>query len=191
MKKSIVCGLAVIVTLLWAASAARAASFPPAVGGTLPDITLPAPSNSTDKNYLGVSGFGSFKIPRIRAKVVVIEIFNMYCPYCQREAPNVNELYAKIEQNPALKDAIKIIGIGAGNTPFEVGIFSKKYNVPFPLFADEKFVIYGLLGEVRTPYFIAVKMSPDGTNRVIYSKLGAIGGVDDFLSTLIKLSELQ
>jgi peroxiredoxin len=191
MKKIIVSWLAVMVTLLGVASAARAASFPPPVGGPLPDITLPAPSNSTDKNYLGLSGFGSFKIPQIRAKVVLIEIFNMYCPYCQREAPNINELYAKINQNPALKDAIKIIGIGAGNTPFEVGIFSKKYNVPFPLFADEKFVIHGLVGEVRTPYFIGVKMNPDGTNRVIYSKLGAIGGVDDFLSTLIKLSELQ
>jgi peroxiredoxin len=191
MKRIIVCWLAVMVTLLAVASSTRAASFPPAVGGTLPDITLPAPSNSIDKNYLGVSGFGSFKIPQIRAKVVIIEIFNMYCPYCQREAPNVNELYAKINQNPALKDAIKIIGIGAGNTPFEVGIFSKKYNVPFPLFADEKFVIHGLVGEVRTPYFIAVKINPDGTNRVIYSKLGALGVVDDFLSTLIKSSELQ
>jgi peroxiredoxin len=191
MKKIMVCGLAVIVTLLWVASATTAASFPPAVGGSLPDITLPAPRDSTDKNYLGLSGFGSFKISQIRAKVVVIEIFNMYCPYCQREAPNVNELYAKIEQNSALKDAVKVIGIGAGNTPFEVGIFSKKYNVPFPLFADEKFVIHGLVGEVRTPYFIGVKINPDGTNRVIYSKLGAIGGVDDFLSTMIKLSELQ
>ncbi|MGZ3595255.1 MAG: peroxiredoxin family protein [Syntrophales bacterium] len=191
MRKIIVCWLAVILTLLGVASFVRAASFPPPVGGPLPDITLPAPSNSTDKNYLGLSGFGSFKITQIRAKVVIIEIFNMYCPYCQREAPNVNELYTKINQNPALKDAVKVIGIGAGNTPFEVGIFNKKYNVPFPLFADEKFVIHGLVGEVRTPYFIAVKINPDGTSRVIYSKLGALGGVDDFLSTLIRLSELQ
>jgi peroxiredoxin len=191
MKKIIVCWLAVMVTLLGVASSARAASFPPPVGGPLPDITLPAPSNSIDKNYLGLSGFGSFKIPQITAKVVIIEIFNMYCPHCQREAPNVNELYAKIEQNPTLRGAVKVIGIGAGNTPFEVGIFNKKYNVPFPLFADEKFVIHGLVGEVRTPYFIGVKINPDGTNRVIYSKLGALGGVDDFLSTLIKLSELQ
>jgi peroxiredoxin len=191
MKKVIACGLAVIVTLLGIASAARAAGSPPAVGATLPDITLPAPADSAAKHYLGLSGFGSFKIPQIRAKVVVIEIFNMYCPYCQREAPNINELYGKIDQSPALRDAVKVIGIGAGNTPFEVGIFSKKYNVPFPLFADEKFVIHGLVGEVRTPYFIVVRINPDGTNRVIYSRLGAIGRVDDFLSTVIKLSDLQ
>jgi peroxiredoxin len=191
MKKIAACWLVVVMLLLAVPGSLKAASSPPVVGGTLPDITLPAPKDSHDKTYLGLSGFGSFKIPQIKAKVVIIEIFNMYCPYCQREAPNINELYAKIEQNPALKGAIKVIGVGAGNTSFEVGIFNKKYNVPFPLFADEKFVIHGLVGEVRTPYFIGVKINPDGTNRVIYSKLGAIGGVDDFLSTLIKLSELQ
>ncbi|MGA3206218.1 MAG: hypothetical protein ABSE05_00130 [Syntrophales bacterium] len=73
----------------------------PTVGGMLPDITLSAPRDSADKNYLGLSGFGSFKIPHIRAKVVIVEIFNMYCPYRQREASNVNELYANIDQNPA------------------------------------------------------------------------------------------
>ena len=193
MKKIIVYVLAVIMTLLWVASAARAASSPPAVGGTLPDITLPVPKDSAEKNYLdlGFFEFGTFKIPEIKAKLVIIEIFSMYCPYCQGEAPNVNQLSAKIDDNPSLKGKIKIIGIGAGNTSYEVGTFKKKYNVPFPLFADGDYVIHKIVGEVRTPYFIAVKISPDGTNRVIYSKLGAIGGVDDFLSALIKLSELQ
>ncbi|MGO9137760.1 MAG: hypothetical protein ACLP9S_12445 [Syntrophales bacterium] len=82
MKKIIVCGLAVVVTLFAIASSTRAGSLLPAVGGTLPDITLLVLSNSTDKNYLGVSGFGSFRIPQTRAKVVVIEIVNMYYPYC-------------------------------------------------------------------------------------------------------------
>ena len=193
MKKIMVCGLAVIVTLLWVASAATAASSPPVVGGTLPDIKLPIPKDSAGKNYLdlGFFGFGTFKIPEIKAKLVIIEIFSMYCPYCQGEAPNVNQLYAKIDDNPSLKGKIKIIGIGAGNTSYEVGTFKKKYNVPFPLFADGDYVIHKIVGEVRTPYFIGVKMNTDGTNRVIYSKVGTLGGVDDFLSTLIKLSELQ
>ena len=193
MKKIMVCGLAVIVTLLWVASAATAASSPPVVGGTLPDIKLPIPKDSAGKNYLdlGFFGFGTFKIPEIKAKLVIIEIFSMYCPYCQGEAPNVNQLYAKIDDNPSLKGKIKIIGIGAGNTSYEVGTFKKKYNVPFPLFADGDYVIHKMVGEVRTPYFIGVKINPNGSHQVIYSKLGALGGVDDFLSTLIKLSELQ
>jgi thiol-disulfide isomerase/thioredoxin len=193
MKKIIVCWLAVVLTLLGVAGSARTANSPPAVGGTLPDIKLPIPKDSAEKNYLdlGFFGFGTFKIPEIKAKLVIIEIFSMYCPYCQGEAPNVNQLYAKIDDNPSLKGKIKIIGIGAGNTSYEVGTFKKKYNVPFPLFADGDYVIHKIVGEVRTPYFIGVKINTDGTNRVIYSKVGTLGGVDDFLSTLIKLSELQ
>jgi thiol-disulfide isomerase/thioredoxin len=193
MKKIMVCGPAVVLTLLGVAGSARAASSPPVLGGTLPVIKLPLPKDSAEKNYLdlGFFGCGTFKIPEIKAKLVIIEIFSMYCPYCQGEAPNVNQLYAKIDYNPSLKGKIKIIGIGAGNTSYEVGTFKKKYNVPFPLFADGDYVIHKIVGEVRTPCFIGVKINTDGTNRVIYSKVGTLGGVDDFLSTLIKLSELQ
>jgi peroxiredoxin len=192
MKKIIVCWLLVIMLLLAVASSLTAASSPPVVGGTLPDIKLPIPKDSADKNYLGLGffGFGSFKIPEIKAKVAIIEIFSMYCPYCQREAPNLNQLYVKIEQNPALKGKIKIIGIGAGNTSFEVGTFKKKYDVAFPLFADADYVIHKTLGEVRTPYFIVVKIDSDGSHQVIHSKLGNLEGVDQFLEMIVKLSGL-
>jgi thiol-disulfide isomerase/thioredoxin len=193
MKKSIVWYLAVVVTVFMIASSVSAANNPPAVGGMLPDIKLSMPKDMADKSYLGLGffGFGSFKIPEIKAKLVIIEIFSMYCPYCQREAPNVNELYTKIEQNPALKGKIKIIGIGVGNTSFEVGTFKKKYSVPFPLFPDGDYVIHKIVGEVRTPYFIGVKINPDGSHQVIYSKLGELGSVDQFLELMIRLSGVQ
>jgi len=193
MKKIIVCMLVVIMTAFMIMGYVSAASFPPAVGGMLPDIKLSMPRDSAEKSYLGLGffGFGSFKIPEIKASLVIVEIFSMYCPYCQREAPNVNQLYDKIEQNPALKGKIKIIGIGAGNTSYEVGTFKKKYNVPFPLFADGDYVIHKTVGEVRTPYFIGVKINPDGSHQVIYSKLGGFEGVDQFLEMMIKLSGIQ
>ena len=193
MKKIAACWLVVVLLLLAVPGSLTAASSPPMVGGTLPDIMLPIPKDYSEKNYLdlGVFGFGTFKIPEIKAKLVIIEIFSMYCPYCQREAPNVNQLFAKIDDNPSLKGKIKIIGIGAGNTSYEVGTFKKKYNVPFPLFADADYVIHKMVGEVRTPYFIGVKINPGGSHQVIYSKLGEIGGVDQFLEMMIKLSEIQ
>ncbi len=46
-----------------------------------------------------------------------------------------------------------------------------------------------MIGEVRTPYFIAVKIKPDGTHRVIYSKLGGIKDVAKFLDLILGLSE--
>jgi len=164
---------------------------PPPVGGKLPDFTLGVPKDAAQKTYLGLSGSGAFKIPQIRAKTVVVEIFSMYCPYCQKEAPNVNRVFEKIEADPVLRGKIKLIGIGVGNSAFEVRVFKKKYNVPFPLFPDGDFVLHKLLGEVRTPYFIGVKIHPDGSHQVIHSRLGAFESVEKFLDEIVKTSDLK
>lgn len=177
--------------LIFTLTTSSLAAGPPKVGSALPDITLTAPKDSAEKDYLGWGWGKSFKIPETEAPYVLIEIFSMYCPYCQGEAPNVNKLYAKIQANPKLKDKIKLIGIGAGNTAFEVKTFKTKYKVPFPLFPDADYVIHKQVGEVRTPYFIGVKINADGTTRVIYSQLGELGDVDQFLNQFIALTDLK
>ncbi len=170
---------------------ALAASEPPAEGSVLPPMKLSVPKSPEEKSYLGIKGEDSFTIPQIKANVVIIEIFSMYCPYCQKEAPLVNELYDTIEKNPNLKGKIKIIGVGAGNTPFEVDVFRDKYQIHFPLFPDADFTIHKACGEVRTPYFIGVKIHEDGTHKVIYSKLGTIQDANQFLELILKLSGLK
>lgn len=164
---------------------------PPPIGGQLPDFTLGVPKDAAEKTYLGLSGSGAFKIPQIRAQIVVVEIFSMYCPYCQKEAPNVNRVYEKIEADPALRGKIKLIGIGVGNSAYEVEAFQKRYDIPFPLFPDGDFSLHKLLGEARTPYFIGVKIGPDGSHRVIHSRLGALEGVERFLEEIVKASDLK
>ena len=165
---------------------------PPKVGTFLPEITLSRPGDSTDLKYLGLLGSGtSFKVNQIKATVVIIQIYSMYCPYCQAEAPNVNRLYTSIEDNPALKDKFKIIGIGAGNSKFETGIYKKKYTVAFPLIPDENFKLHKILGEVRTPYFIAVTLDGAKPPKVIYSKLGALENNDLFLAQIVKAAGLR
>lgn len=167
------------------------AASPPKKGDVLPEINLTIPDEAAERGYLGLSGDGLFKVSQIKAPVVLVEIFSMYCPACQREAPQVNELYEMIERNPKLKGKIKIIGIGAGNSLFEVNVFRKKYHVPFPLFADEDFTIHKSLGEVRTPYFIGAKKKADGTGEVFYSLLGGFKSANDFLDQIVNLSELK
>jgi peroxiredoxin len=166
-------------------------NLPPVQGDVLPEINLLVPEDAAHRNYLGLKGGEFFKIPQIKAKVVIIEIFSMYCPYCQREAPEINRLYSIIEGNPDLRDKIKLIGIGAGNSSFEVGVFKKKYNVPFPLISDEDFSIHKCVGEVRTPYFLGVRINDDGTHRVFFSKLGGFKGAEPFLDLMLKLSGLK
>jgi hypothetical protein len=100
----------------------------------------------------------------------------------------VNELYRAIQAKKDLKDKIKLIGIGTGNSEFEVDFFRKKYEVPFPLFSDENYAIHKALGEVRTPYFIGVRLKQDGSGEVFYSKLGGFTDADKFLKLMTKSS---
>jgi len=193
MKKLSVCVSMMACVFCFMAFAVQAAA-PPAPGGVLPDFSLPVPKETADKNYLNISGSffsGSFKIPQIKANVVILQVFSMYCPYCQKDAPHVNQLYSRIENDPALKGRIKLIGVGAGNSDYEVELFKKKYQVVFPLFSDGDFKVHKLLGEVRTPYFIGVKINPDRSHQVFYSKLGVIEEPEKFLNEIKLLSGLK
>ncbi len=169
----------------------RAIAQPPPEGGVLPNVTLPVPQDAAEAGYLGVEGKKTFKIPEIKADVVIVEIFSMYCPYCQKEAPILNKLYEDIAKDEALRNKVKLIGIGAGNTPFEVKTFKEKYQVPFPLFADGDFSLHQVFGDVRTPYFMVIKINRDGSHKVIYSEAGSIGGPRDFLKLVLKKAGMK
>ena len=162
----------------------------PSEGDVFPDITLSVPKQEGDKDYLGITDTENFTIKGIKAQVLIIEIFSMYCPFCQKEAPIINELYELIQSKPVLKDKIKIIGIGAGNTQFEVDFFKSEYSIPFPLLPDESFSVHKAVGEVRTPYFFVLQIKPDGSNKIIYSKAGSIQDARSFLELIVKESAL-
>lgn len=170
---------------------------PPPVGGQLPDFELSIPADNNDKAYLSLPGDmlyfgrGAFKVPQIKAPVVILQVFSMYCPHCQDDAPNVNALYKLIDNNPGTKGKVKIIGVGAGNNPYEVALFKKRYQIPFALFPDADFTIHKKLGEVRTPYFIVIRIQPDGSHKVVYSHLASFGDPEKFLDSVVKLTNLK
>jgi thiol-disulfide isomerase/thioredoxin len=194
MKQFIILsGLLVCIFIFQPISAtpAIAENKPPQVNSTLPEIILTVPKAPEHQKYLGLKEGGTFEIPEIKAEVVIVEIYSMYCPFCQKEAPTVNQLFQKIESNEHLKGKVKVVGIAAGNSEYEVEFFKNNYDVKFPLFPDVDFTIHKTIGEVRTPYFIGVRNHQDGTHTVFYSKLGSIKDADEFLNSTLRLSGLS
>ena len=190
MKKRFI-SIVTMMLILASAAAMAATTQPPQVGSTLPEMKLLKPTDSGDLQYLGLTGSGSFSPDQVKAQALIIQIFSMYCPYCQKDAPNVNRLYGLMENNPNLKGKIKILGIGVGNTQFEVATFKKKYKVEFPLIPDPDFKIHKIVGEVRTPYFMVVKLNGPKKLNVVYSRLGAHENVEAFLAEVVKLADIK
>ncbi len=152
------------------------------------NFSLPAPENPSHRSYLGLDTTGPFALNQIKAKILIIEIFSMYCPICQGEAADVNKLFELIQKDPALKDKVKLIGIGAGNSAYEVNFFKENYQIKFPLFSDGKFVIHKKIGEVGTPYFIGLIPDKKQDLEIFYSQSGKISDPKEFLEALIKAS---
>ena len=163
-----------------------AASSSPVKGGKLPVISLPIPKDLYEKAYLGLSGRGFLKISQIKANGLLIKIFNLYCPICQSTAGAMTELYNQIENNPNLKGKIKLIGIGAGNSLLEVEVFKQNHDIPFPIFPDEDYRIHKVLGEVKTPFFMAIKMEKDGSHEIVHTHLGGLTDARAFLDLMVE-----
>ena len=165
---------------------ATATHLPPAKGAKLPVINLQIPKDRVQRTYLGLTGTGYFKIPQIKAEAIIIEIFNLYCPICQSTSSAMTEIYHWIEHNPKIKDKIKLIGIGVGNSLLEVEVFKQDNNIPFPVFPDENFEIHQALGEVRTPFFIAIKLEKDGSHEIVHTHLGGLTDPRAFLDLMVE-----
>ena len=157
----------------------------PAAGDWLVEMRLDAPLSADKQAYLGLSDSSSpFDPTTITGRLLIIEIFSMYCPHCQREAPAVNRLYQAIETSEALRGKVKMIGIGVGNSNFEVDHFRKHYKIEFPLFPDEDFVIHKAMGEVRTPFFIIAAIGADDKGRILWSGIGKLDPLETFMDRL-------
>lgn len=157
------------------------------VAELLPDFELPIPEETDHVNYLGIHGVAgdTFVIADIDADIVLIELFSMYCPFCQEEAPAVNELYEKIKTLETSGPNVKMLGIGASNSPFEVDHFRKTYSVEFPLFPDKDMAIYNALSGAGTPGFIGIRFDDEQKGVIVLRQSGGFYSSDDFLAELI------
>jgi len=189
MPKRLAAPLLLLAMLCLTALIAQAAA--PA-GGTgledkhIPDLALNGPLSPQEAGYLGLApGDGPWKLSEIEADALLVEVFNMYCPHCQRQAPGMNELFRSLKQSPQA-EKVKVIGVGAGNSAFEVDFFRKKYQVEFPLFTDQDFAFHAECGEPGTPFFMVLTPAAGGGWDVPFTHLGTFEDPAQFLDQAVQ-----
>lgn len=157
----------------------------------LPILELPVPESETERSYLGLGGTGTFSLEQIKAPLLLIEVFSFYCPHCHNLAPRVNEVYQAIEARPDLKGRIKMIGIGIGNSAYEVKLFKEKFKALFPCFPDQDMKKSFLLWIPGTPTFIGAKRDEKGSFQRVFFKPGTFPDATQFLADFLKAAGLE
>ena len=127
-------------------------------------------------------------MPQVKAGTLVIEVFSMYCPFCQENARVVNQVHQLLQNDPSLERKVKVVGLGIGNTPFEVELFRKQFSIGFPLFADDNLQVQKVSEQpFRTPTFITANIEAGKGLKILDVHVGQIRSPEEFLTKLKKL----
>jgi thiol-disulfide isomerase/thioredoxin len=193
MRRSLSSAIGGVVILFLLSPLLWAQDTPNDYRSAIAKLKLHVPEDPGARKYLGIqASSGKMSLSQIKSEIVLIQIFSMYCPPCQRHAPAANKLYQAIDSRKELKDRIKMIGIGMGNSQYEVEVFKDKYSPPFPLFDDRDSAIADLFTGIRTPYYIGLRNRTGSEPEIFYSKPGGFTNAEEFLDTIIvKASGIQ
>lgn len=189
----ILVGLGITIGILGLATEIRAQKNPlTKEGDSFPGVVLKTPADAKDRSYLQISDKENFVIKDIKAKVILVEIMNVYCASCQNLAPVYNELFARIQSNPDTRRKIKMIGIAAGNNDQEVKIFRDHFQVPYPIIPDPKYVMHEAIGGSPTPFSIIVRRDEKGkTVLVAGTHLGFTEHYEEILQQMTTLMNVD
>jgi hypothetical protein len=136
-------------------------------GAAFPEVALKTPPQAKDKAYLGISGGANFTIKDLKAEVVLVEIFDVYCLPCQKQVPLYKQLFGMIQANPAVRDQIKMIAIATGNDEGEIKKFQDHFQLPYPIISDPKFALHEAVGGPPAPFAIIVRKDPGGKSALV------------------------
>jgi len=170
MRKFILFVLFVIIMLTCSSAFGSGKTVLLSPGDKFPNLVFSDELGKEDKEYLGIKiPFFSFTkkenilLEEIQSELLFVEFFNKYCTSCQLQAPVNNKIYDSVISDNNLKDRVKFIGIGAGNSKREVDSFRNEKKINFPLFSDQDFNCYEDIGDPGgTPYMLLVKKTDSG-----------------------------
>ncbi len=157
------------------------------VGMNLPQITLDAPGSENDREYLSLKDLKPFSLHQVTAKIIVLEIFSVYCPHCRMQSPKLNKVFKLIKHNTGLSPDIKMIGIATVSDQSKTNKWKTKHHVPFPLFTDSKGDIWEKLGNPKIP--LTLLITPNG--KVLSTHPGVTANIEELFLDITKKHKEQ
>ncbi len=131
-------------------------------GEAFPTVALKTPVQAQDRAYLGISGGDHFTLKDLKAEVLLVEIFDVYCIPCQKQAPLFKQLFGMIQSDPATRDKIKMIGIAVGDEEPEIKKFRDHFQVPYAIVSDPDYILHKAVGGPPAPFSIIVRRDAGG-----------------------------
>lgn len=154
-------------------------------GDSLANSKVEASFSGEHNRYLGLDESATaFRLSDIKAELLLINLFSLYCSPCQRDAADFNEMYEKV-QAMGLGGRIKFLGVAAGNTVREMEYWRKRFSVPFPLVPDQDYALHKTFGSSGTPLYVLVRVVAPDQLEVVYTREGALEDKDGFFATVL------
>jgi len=93
------------------------------------------------------------------------------------QAPVLNELYNKANQDPALKGKLKFMGVGKDNDDMAMKMWKAFHKVPFPMIADPG----GMFAKALNFSAYPVTMVLDKSGKIVWVHVGAFNDAEEAL----------
>ena len=160
-------------------------------GDHFPELPLSLTPDSNLWDYLGIERQNPFYVKDIAADLVLVEIMNINCGSCQKQAPVYNDLFDKI-QSSGYKDKIKIMAIGAGNQNEFIKKYQDHFQSPYPIVEDPGLDLYTAIGKSPVPLALYVRIDKNaGTARVAATHTGYQNDYEAIFNKMISLLEMD
>lgn len=144
---------------------------------------LPTPEDPVERRALGLSAEATeFELEELKGHRLVLLMFDLYCPACQKSVGNFNRL---IEALRAEHGDVTVLGIGCGDTAFETQRFVQKFKLGVSAVPDRDRRLGARFDLRKTPTVMLLERV-DGALHPIYQYSGYFGRdqVEALLQTL-------
>jgi len=178
---------ALLLALLALTLAVPALAAKPKAGDVLGNVEAKTLLMPRDAAALGLkAGEVSLRLSQIKAKTLLVQIFNLYCPRCHKDAQKVNRVYERLAASPQAR-SLAFVAIGVGDSPLEVEAFRKKHTSPMPMIPDTDYVLHKALMSVGAPSYFVLRPLPGGKGlKVLFFLEGGFDDEDVFFDQVLR-----